>query len=66
MLTQITAWWLRQLQDRINHHMLSADVTEIVREVPSLRDHEQELAGRAMLVRKSDVFPVECVVRGYI
>jgi phosphoribosylaminoimidazole-succinocarboxamide synthase len=37
-----------------------------VRAVPSLRDHEQELAGRAMLVRKSMVFPIECVVRGYI
>ena len=66
VLTQITAWWLRQLEDRIDHHMLSADIAEIVREVPSLRDHEQELAGRAMLVRKSTVFPVECVVRGYI
>ena len=66
VLTQITAWWLGQLEDRIDHHMLSADAAEIVRAVPSLRDHEQELAGRAMLVRKSDVFPVECVVRGYI
>ena len=66
VLTQITAWWLRQLEDRIDHHMLSADIAEIVRAVPSLRDHEQELAGRAMLVRKSTVFPIECVVRGYI
>ncbi len=66
VLTQITAWWLRQLEPRIQHHMLSADITEIVRQVPSLRDHEQELAGRSMLVRKSAVFPIECVVRGYI
>ncbi len=66
VLTQITAWWLRQLEVRIEHHMLSADIAEIVRAVPSLRDHEQELAGRAMLVRKSTVFPIECVVRGYI
>jgi len=66
VLAQITAWWLRQLEPRIEHHMLSADIAEIVRQVPSLRDHEQELAGRSMLVRKSTVFPVECVVRGYI
>jgi phosphoribosylaminoimidazole-succinocarboxamide synthase len=66
VLTQITAWWLRQLEDKVEHHMLSADVSEIVREVPRLRDHEQELAGRAMLCRRSTVFPVECVVRGYL
>lgn len=66
VLTQITAWWLRQLEDKVEHHMLSADTAEIVREVPQLRDHEQELAGRAMLCRRSTVFPVECVVRGYL
>ena len=46
--------------------MLSADTSEIVREVPQLRDHEQELAGRAMLCRRTTVFPIECVVRGYL
>ncbi len=66
VLTQITAWWLRHLEDKVEHHMLSADTAEIVREVPQLRDHEQELAGRAMLCRRSTVFPVECVVRGYL
>jgi phosphoribosylaminoimidazole-succinocarboxamide synthase len=66
VLTQITAWWLRQLEDKVDHHMLSADTSEIVREVPRLRDHEQELAGRAMLARRSTVFPIECVVRGYL
>jgi phosphoribosylaminoimidazole-succinocarboxamide synthase len=66
ILTQITAWWLRQLESRVEHHMLSADISEIVREVPQLRDHELELAGRAMLCRRSTVFPIECVVRGYL
>jgi len=66
VLTQITAWWLRQLESRVEHHMLSADISEIVREVPQLRDHELELAGRAMLCRRSTVFPIECVVRGYL
>src|SRR3954468_1819367 len=66
VLTQITAWWLRQLEGSVDHHMLSADTAEIVRAVPQLRDHERELAGRAMLCRRSTVFPIECVVRGYL
>ena len=66
VLTQITAWWLEQLESRVEHHMLSADTPEIVREVPQLRGYEQEIAGRAMLCRRSTVFPIECVVRGYL
>ena len=66
VLTQITAWWLRRLEDKVEHHMLSANASEIIREVPLLRDHEQELRGRAMLVRRTAVFPIECVVRGYL
>jgi phosphoribosylaminoimidazole-succinocarboxamide synthase len=66
VLTQITAWWLRQLERDVPHHMLSADISEIVREVPQLREHERELAGRAMLCRRTTVFPIECVVRGYL
>jgi phosphoribosylaminoimidazole-succinocarboxamide synthase len=66
VLTQITAWWLRQLEPRIEHHMISADVSEIVRQVPQLRGHESALAGRAMLCHRATVFPIECVVRGYL
>jgi phosphoribosylaminoimidazole-succinocarboxamide synthase len=66
VLTQITAWWLTQLAPRVDHHMLSADTSAIVREVPQLRDHEDEIAGRAMLCRRATVFPIECVVRGYL
>jgi phosphoribosylaminoimidazole-succinocarboxamide synthase len=66
VLTQITAWWLRQLEDKVDHHMLSADAAEIIRQVPILREHEQELQGRAMLSRRTTVFPIECVMRGYL
>jgi phosphoribosylaminoimidazole-succinocarboxamide synthase len=66
VLTQITAWWLRQLENKVDHHMLSADAGEIVRQVPILREHEQELQGRAMLSRRTTVFPIECVMRGYL
>ena len=66
VLTQLTAWWLRQLESDVAHHMLSADADEIIEAVPELRDHRAELLGRAMLCRRTDVFPIECVIRGYI
>jgi phosphoribosylaminoimidazole-succinocarboxamide synthase len=66
VLTQITAWWLRQFERDLAHHMLTADVDEIVREVPALSAHRAELAGRAMLCRRAEVIPVECVIRGYL
>ena len=73
VLTQMTAWWLRQLAapsagsgQAVWHHMISADIDEIVRLVPELAGHRASLAGRAMLCRRTEVFPIECVVRGYI
>jgi phosphoribosylaminoimidazole-succinocarboxamide synthase len=66
VLTQLTAWWLRQLESDVPHHMISADADEIIREVPSLEMHRDLLRGRAMLAWRADVFPVECVIRGYI
>ncbi|MEO7043073.1 MAG: phosphoribosylaminoimidazolesuccinocarboxamide synthase [Gemmatimonadaceae bacterium] len=65
VLTQITAWWLSQLRD-IPHHMITADVDEVIRLVPSLAAHREELAGRSMLSYRAEVFPVECVVRAYL
>jgi phosphoribosylaminoimidazole-succinocarboxamide synthase len=66
VLTQLTAWWLRQLEPEIEHHMLAADADVIVRQVPALADFRAALAGRAMLCRRTSVYPVECVVRGYL
>ena len=66
VLTQLTAWWLRQLEPDVPHHMISADADEIIREVPALEPHRELLRGRAMLAWRADVFPVECVIRGYI
>jgi len=66
VLTQMTAWWLRQLAADIWHHMISADIDEIGRLVPEVAGHRASLAGRAMLCRRTEVFPIECVVRGYI
>jgi phosphoribosylaminoimidazole-succinocarboxamide synthase len=66
VLTQLTAWWLRQLEGDVPHHMISANADDIVREVPALEAHHDLLRGRAMLAWRADVFPVECVLRGYI
>lgn len=66
VLTQITAWWLRQFEAEVVHHLISSDADEIVREIPALGLHRAELAGRAMLCKRTTVFPVECVMRGYL
>lgn len=66
VLTQLTAWWLGQLAGQVEHHLLTADTDEIVREVPTLAPYRAALAGRAMLCVRAEVVPIECVVRGYI
>jgi phosphoribosylaminoimidazole-succinocarboxamide synthase len=66
VLTQISAWWFAQLEGVVHHHMISADADEIIKEVPALQGHRASLAGRAMLCKRTTVFPIECVVRGYI
>jgi phosphoribosylaminoimidazole-succinocarboxamide synthase len=66
VLTQISAWWFRQLGDVVANHMLAASADEIVAQVPALEPHRAAILGRAMLCRRAEIFPVECVVRGYI
>ena len=66
VLTQTSAWWFRQLGDTLRHHMIAADAGEIIDAVPVLKDRRDQLAGRAMLCRRAAVFPIECVIRGYL
>jgi phosphoribosylaminoimidazole-succinocarboxamide synthase len=66
VLTQLTAWWLRSIASDIEHHMITADADEIVEAVPVLADMRDALVGRAMLSRRATVYPIECVIRGYI
>jgi phosphoribosylaminoimidazole-succinocarboxamide synthase len=66
VLTQITAWWLKQFEGTVSHHLLSVDADEIVAQVPILKPHRDLLVGRATLCRRAEVIPVECVVRGYL
>src|SRR5947208_154584 len=53
VLTGLSAFWFERTGHLVPNHLLSTDVSD-------------ELSGRAMLVRKLDIFPVECVVRGYL
>jgi phosphoribosylaminoimidazole-succinocarboxamide synthase len=61
VLTQVSKFWFDRLGEP--NHMLSVDVAEM--KLPPGADHQQ-LAGRSMLVRKTSVVPIECVVRGYL
>ncbi|MFL9500531.1 phosphoribosylaminoimidazolesuccinocarboxamide synthase [Rhodopseudomonas palustris] len=66
VLTQVSAFWFGQLGGVVPHHMISADIDEIIAAVPALQGHRAALAGRTMLCRRTAVFPIECVIRGYI
>ena len=66
VLTQISAWWFNELEGVVPHHMISADADTIISDVPALKDHRASLEGRAMLCRRTTVFPIECVIRGYL
>ncbi|MGQ0703765.1 MAG: phosphoribosylaminoimidazolesuccinocarboxamide synthase [Gemmatimonadales bacterium] len=66
VLTQLSAFWFRLLALLGSHHFLTADAEEVLAEIPSLRDHRSQLEGRAMLVRRTEPVPFECVVRGYL
>jgi len=61
VLTQLTLFWLEYLQ--VPNHLLSTDLSKMP---PAFAERAAELAGRSMLVRKTQVIPVECVVRGYL
>jgi phosphoribosylaminoimidazole-succinocarboxamide synthase len=63
LLTQMSLFWFRLLADVVPHHVLTADVDEYPAELRPFRD---QLEGRSMIVVKTDVLPVECVVRGYL
>jgi phosphoribosylaminoimidazole-succinocarboxamide synthase len=61
VLTQLSLFWFNKLAGIVPHHVLSA--TDFP---PILAKHASVLKGRAMLVRRTEPIPIECVVRGYI
>jgi phosphoribosylaminoimidazole-succinocarboxamide synthase len=63
ILTKLTLFWLNFLKDIVENHLITANIDEYP-EV--LKKHREVLEGRSMIVKKAKVFPVECIVRGYI
>ena len=63
VLTALSKFWFAKLGDIVPHHLITTNIDEMP---AAVQNHANELRGRSMLVHKTDVFPVECVVRGYI
>ncbi len=63
VLTQISAFWFKEMEDIIPNHLISTSVSDLPHVFHSHRD---ELEGRIMLVKKAYPLPIECIVRGYI
>jgi len=63
VLTRISRFWFDFLSGQVEHHLISDEVADFPE---PFRSHPEQLAGRSMLVKKGEVLPIECVVRGYL
>lgn len=63
ILTKLSLFWFDLVSDIITSHLITANIDEMGSEIAK---HKTVLEGRSMLVKKAEVFPVECVVRGYL
>lgn len=63
VLTALSEFWFNRLGTIVPNHLITTRIEEMPETV---QRHPEKLAGRSMLVRRTDVFPVECVVRGYL
>jgi phosphoribosylaminoimidazole-succinocarboxamide synthase len=63
VLTQISLFWFDFLRDVVPNHLITADVD---RYPAAVHQYSDQLRGRSMIVTRAEMFPVECVVRGYI
>src|SRR6202051_5146882 len=63
ILTQISLFWFDLVRDIVPNHLIATKVAEYPAE---LRAYADQLEGRSMLVKRAQMFPVECVARGYI
>ena len=63
VLTQLSLFWLDQMKDVVDNHLISADVADLPEQFKPYADY---LNGRFMLVKKAEMFPIECIVRGYL
>jgi phosphoribosylaminoimidazole-succinocarboxamide synthase len=63
ILTRLSLFWFDLLGDIVPHHLISSDVEEYPE---ACRQYREQLEGRSMLVRRTRVLPIECIVRGYL
>jgi phosphoribosylaminoimidazole-succinocarboxamide synthase len=63
VLTQMSLFWFDFLSDIVPNHFISADVDQYPQ---ALQKYADQLRGRSMIVQRAEMFPIECVVRGYI
>jgi phosphoribosylaminoimidazole-succinocarboxamide synthase len=63
VLSQMSLFWFDFLYDIVPNHVITADVTQYPQ---ALQKYADQLRGRSMIVQRAEMFPVECVVRGYI
>ncbi|GAB4390424.1 MAG: phosphoribosylaminoimidazolesuccinocarboxamide synthase [Thermodesulfovibrionales bacterium] len=63
VLTEISLFWFRQMEGVVKNHVISSEVSDFPE---PLRKYGEMLEGRSLLVRKAEVLPVECIVRGYL
>ncbi len=63
VLTALSRFWFERLSHLTPHHLLTTEIAEMP---ASVQQYEELLRGRSMLVQRTEVFPVECVVRGYL
>jgi phosphoribosylaminoimidazole-succinocarboxamide synthase len=63
VLTQMSVFWFELLRDLVPNHMVTTDVSQYP---AAIRKYADQLQGRSMMVTRAEMFPVECVVRGYI
>jgi phosphoribosylaminoimidazole-succinocarboxamide synthase len=63
ILTQISLFWFDLLKDLVPNHLITAEVSDYP---ASLQPYASQLRGRSMLVKRAQMFPVECVARGYL
>ena len=63
VLTQMSAFWFDHFKDVVPNHLVSTEVNDYPKNLHGFRD---QIEGRSMLVKKANVFPVECVARGFL
>lgn len=63
VLNQLSVFWFDLLKDVIENHLISTDVNDLPEK---FKPYEEYLDGRFMLVRRCNMYPVECIVRGYL